>query len=76
MRSSIGHRFPFSSAPALLLAIAIPALAASPGSKSVERKSAAPKAAPKKIATVEGLTEYDFPNGLRAAVLTRTRSAS
>ncbi len=68
MRSSIGHRFSFSPAPVLLLAMAIPALAANTGSKSVEHKSAAPKAAPKKIATVEGLTEYDFPNGLKAVL--------
>jgi len=50
------------------LLLSVPALAASPASKASPGKTAAPKSEPKKVASAEGLTEFDLSNGLKVVL--------
>jgi zinc protease len=50
---------------ALAIGFAMPALAANEASANAAQTAAAPVASPVKVTAVEGITEYQLPNGLR-----------
>ncbi len=49
----------------LTLAVQLPVVAAVPAAKAAPRKNEVLRVEAKKITSVEGLTEFDFPNGLK-----------
>jgi zinc protease len=51
-----------------MLAVNLPAVAAAPPAKAAPRKTEVLKVEAKKITSVEGLTEFDYPNGLKVVL--------